>query len=166
MWQIFTIGALIFEAAETTADKVIMVANKKLDTLTTSFYRNFIYFFISLVIGITGLAGEMHFSFGWPLILAAALGVVSSIFYTILLKKVEMTGVAAVSYATPFLFLLADVFIIQAPLSFVQVLGILLLIFGGIIFVIDPLTYRLKSQYTKYIIGILLFDVFVPGFYF
>lgn len=163
MWQIFTIGALIFNAAEITADKIIMVANRKFDTLVTSFYRNFVFFAISLAVGVSGLVGALHFRFEWSLLLVAALGLTRSIFYTILLKKVEMTGAAAIGYVTPFLFLMTDVLIIRAPISIVQNLGILLLICGGVLFVIDPLTRRLKPQYTKYIMAILLFDAITSG---
>jgi uncharacterized membrane protein len=163
MWQIFTIAALVFNAAETTADKVIMVANDTLDTMVASFYRNLVFLILSLIVGITGLVGAVQFRLEWPLVLVAILELIGSIFYTILLKRVEMTGAAAIGYIAPFLFLLVDVFIVRAPLDTYQILGILLLIIGGVIFVIDPLTRRLKSQYTKYILAILLFDVITAG---
>jgi drug/metabolite transporter (DMT)-like permease len=163
MWQIFTVAALVFNAAEITTDKVIMVANNKLDTLVASFYRNIIFLILSVAIGATGLVGVMHLRFDWPLVAVGGLELIGSIFYTILLKKVEMTGAAAIGYIAPFLFLLVDVFVIRAPLNFTQILGILLLICGGLIFVIDPLTRRLKKQYTKYILAILLFDVVIAG---
>lgn len=163
MWQIFTLGALIFNSAETAADKAIMVADRKLDTLATSFYRNLMFFGLSFILGITGIVGVMEFRFESLLLLVAFFELIGSIFYTILLKKVEMSGAAAIGYATPFLFLVVDLFILKTPFSPIQVLGILLLICGGLLFIIDPFTRRLKNQYTKYILAILLFDALTSG---
>ncbi len=163
MWQFFALGALVFSAAETTADKIIMVADRSLDTLVSSFYRNFIFFILSFAIGLSGLAGALQFRFEWPLLAVIFLELIGSIFYTILLKRVEMTGAAAIGYIGPFLFLLADLFIFKASLDFLQIFGILLLIGGGVLFVIDPRTRRLKRQYSKYIVAILMLDIVISG---
>lgn len=163
MWQLSTLASLFFNAAETATDKLTMVADRKLDAVVTSFYRCFIFAMLAVAVGATGLIGRLEFRLSWPIIIVALLEIGTSIFYSILLKRVEMTGAAAFSYITPFLFLLIDVFIISAPLSLSQIVGILLLILGGVVFVIDPTTRRLKSQYTKYIWLILLYNMIAGG---
>jgi len=116
MWQLFTLGGLVLEETQHVVDKIIVVADKKLDILVASFYRNLVYFLIALLSGLTGIFGNMSLLLNWPILLVGTLGVGSGITYTYLLQKIELTGYVAISYVTPFLFLFVDVFLLKAPL--------------------------------------------------
>lgn len=163
MWQIFALGALILGEIEYVADKVIVVSDKAIDSILASFYRNFVYFLLALLVGLTGIVGHIRIFLPWPVLVVAGLSVFSGIFYTYLLKKIEVTGSSAVTYAVPFLFLLVDVFVVKTHMSSLQILGIVLLILGGVGFVMDSQTRKLKPEYTKYIWGIFIFDFIVTG---
>lgn len=151
MWQIFTFGALIFESGEEVLDKIIIVGDAAINSIAATFYRNLIYFLFAAVFGFAGLFGHLVFLVNWPILLVGLLAVGSSVFYTYLLKHVELTGSSALSYSRPAIFLLVDIFIFKAAFSNSEIIGIALLILGGIIFVIDPHSRRMKSQFTKYV---------------
>ena len=163
MWQLLTLTALFFGSTEQIIDKIVVVGYKTMDTLVASFYRNFVYFVIAVVLGLTGVFGKVQIFFSWPILLLALLSIGNAIFYTYLLKNIELTGSAAIGYATPFLFLLIDVFVVKSPINALQITGVILLIAGGLIFSISPETFRIKKEYTKYIWGIFLFEMVCSG---
>ena len=158
MWQIYALGSIIFEAGEEVVDKIVIVSDLAINTVVATFYRNAAYFLIAVVVGITGILGHMTFLISWPIILVGCLFIGSALFYTYLLKHIELTGSSALGYSRPIVFLLVDIFILKAPFTGLQIFGVLLLILGGMLFVINPLTRRLKPEYTKYIWLIFIYE--------
>ncbi len=134
-----------------------------IDTIVATFYRNVAYCLIALVVGLTGILGPMVLVINWPIVLVGALFVGSALFYTYLLKHVELTGSSALDYSRPILFLIVDVLIFQAAFNSSQIVGMLLLILGGLLFVINPLTHRLKPEYTKYVWLIFIYETISYG---
>ena len=163
MWQLFAFSSIVFSALENIVDKIIIVENKAIDLISASVIRNLEYFLIALIVGFTGVFGPLHFLFSWPILLVGVLGMFSGIFYTYVLTKLEVTGYSAVTYVTPVIFLLIDVFILKSAITVVQIFGIILLVLGGLFFVINPKTLRIKPEYTKYIWMIFLFDLIYGG---
>jgi len=158
MWQLYALGALIFQAGEEIVDKIVIVGDLAIDSLVATFYRNVAYCLIALVVGLTGILGPMILLVNWPIIVVGTLFIGSALFYTYLLKHVELTGASALDYSRPILFLLVDILIFQASFNSSQITGMLLLIFGGLLFVINPLTHRLKPEYTKYVWLIFIYE--------
>jgi len=151
MWQLFTFGALIFESAEEVVDKIIIVGDMAINSAVATFYRNLIYFLFAAVLGLTGIFGHLSFLMTWPIVFVGLLATGSSVFYTYLLKHVELTGSSALNYARPAIFLLIDILVLKARFSGHEILGIVLLILGGMLFVVNPLTWEVKKQYTKHV---------------
>lgn len=155
MWQFYALSALFLDETQRILDKGIIVKEKTIDTFLASFLRNAIYFFIALLVGLTGIIGELDFFIRWPMIVFAVLSIANAIFHTHLLKKIEITGISAINYIIPFLFLLIDLSIFKATVSLEQVLGIGFLIGGGALFVLP----KKRSNYTKEVWGIFAFNV-------
>jgi len=158
MWQIFAFGAIVLDACAETVDKIVIVGDMAINTIVATFYRNVAYYVIAVAIGLTGLVGPMHLLFSWPVLLVGLSYIGSACFYTYMLKHVELTGSSALGYARPAIFLLADITLLKAPFNGAQILGVLLLVLGGILFVINPLTHKLKPEYTKYVWMIFLYE--------
>src|SRR4051812_47035612 len=111
MWQVYALGSLLFQAGEEVIDKIVIVGDLAIDTIVATFYRNVAYCLIALVVGLSGILGPITFLFSWPIFLVGALFIGSAVFYTYLLKHVELTGSSALDYSRPVLFLLVDVLI-------------------------------------------------------
>jgi|SRR5579872_193807 len=163
MWQLLTLAAIFFGSTEQVIDKIVVVGYKAVDTLIASFYRNFLFFIFTVIFGVLGIFGHLRLFYSWPIILLAILGVCNGLFYTYLLKNIELSGAAAINYATPFIYLLLDVFVLKSPITGIQTIGVVLLISGGLIFTINPQTFRVKKEYTKYVWGVFLFNIVYGG---
>ncbi len=163
MWQLYVLGSLFASATEHVIDKAALVKNTQVDFLVATFWRPFLFLTATVVIGLLGWLGPLQFFFHWSILLLAPIGAFSSIFYTYLLQKVELTSTVAASYITPFLFLFIDTVFLHAPLSLIQVGGITLLVLGGIGFAVDGKTRRFKKEFTIVVWGMFLFGIIWNG---
>lgn len=163
MWQLYLFGSLIFSATENIIDKASFVKNVSVDFFVATFWRPFIFFIVTILIGFLGLVGPLHLSFYWGIILLAPIGVFSSIFYSYLLQKVELTSTTTVTYIGPILFLLIDSKVLNTAFSLKIVIGVILLVLGGIGFSINATTRRLKSELTPLVWSMLAFSIFWTG---
>ncbi len=164
MWIIFAIGSLLAESIETAADKIALVTDETVDVLAATTLRVFFYCLVVGVVGWSGILGKLHVFIPAPILILGLLCGLSSIFYTYLLKHIEATGYAALSYASPILYLLIDTFIVKAHLDFLQIIGIFLLTIGGILFVINPKRFRLKKEFTPAVLAIFAFSFAINAF--
>jgi drug/metabolite transporter (DMT)-like permease len=123
-----------------------MVQNVTIDFFVASFWRPFLYVVTVVVIGLLGILGPLHFTFYWSIIALAPFGIFTTLFYTYLLQRVELTSMGAVAYITPLIFLFIDSDIVHVGLSQMQILGIFLLVAGGIGFAVDWKTFRFKPE--------------------
>src|SRR5688572_14223682 len=98
MWQLYALGAMVFGAAEEAVDKIIIVSDLAINTIVATFYRNLIYFLLAVLIGLTGVVGSLTFVISWPIALVGLLSVGSAVFYTYMLKHVELTGAGGLDY--------------------------------------------------------------------
>jgi uncharacterized membrane protein len=158
MWFLFAAGSLVLTAFEEAIDKIVVVSDKAMDTLAATVWRNFIWGLWIGVFGLLGFFGTISVSVSLFMVLIGVLWTGSGIFYTYLLKRIEVTSEAAISYIAPFLYLVIDVFLVHLHLTTPEVLGILLLITGGLMFVIVPGHFRLRKEFTPVVWGIFLYD--------
>jgi drug/metabolite transporter (DMT)-like permease len=86
----------------------------------------------------------------------------SAIFYTFLLKKIEITSSSLMSNFLPLLFLPIDIFILDRNLNLSTILGILILVLGGIIFFAKKGIFGNKKQ-RMLVFGIFIFDALLYG---
>lgn len=163
MWQLYVLGSLVFNSAENVIDKNALVENTRVDFWVATFWRPFLFFIATAAIGLLGWLGPLHFFFHWTILLLAPVGAFSSIFYTYLLQKVELTATVAATYITPFLFLFIDTTFLHTPLTVWQILGIILLVLGGLGFSLDGETRRFKKELTLPVWGMFAFGVFWSG---
>ena len=161
MWIFFAIGSLVLNSFETTTDKIALVGDKVMDYLAASFWRVFLFCLFYGLLGLTGTVGKLHIFLPLPLLIIGIFCASSSIFYTKLLKQIEATGYAVLSYMAPVLYLFVDIFIIKAHLTGLEAIGILLLASGGVMFVLNPKTFRVKKEFTPAVFGMLVYNIFI-----
>ncbi|MDB4984732.1 MAG: hypothetical protein JWM20_911 [Patescibacteria group bacterium] len=164
MWQLYVLGSLFASATENVIEKASIIKNIAVDFFIASFWRPFLFFVVTALIGIIGVVGPLHFSFHWTILLLAPFGATASLFYTYTLKHVEITNASAIAYAAPIVFLFIDSKIFHNGFPFAVVAGIFLLVLGGIGFSLDATTRKLKSELTPKVWGILLFGLVWTGF--
>lgn len=164
LWQGYALGATAANAIENIIDKAVITDKKEIDDTIATFYRVAAFTVFSILLGLTGLAGSLTVKFPLPFIIFAFLSLISSYCYTYLLKNIEISANGILSYLTPFFFLLADLFIFSIPFELAQIIGIILLVLGAVLFVFDLGTFTFKAQYTRIVWLIFLFDLFLSGF--
>lgn len=126
MWQLYVFGSLFASATENVIDKVAIIGNTSVNFSVATFWRAFLFFIATVLIGLSGWLGPLHFHFYWSILLLAPIGIFQSSFYTYLLQKVELTSTTAIAYLAPFFFLLIDAKILHTGFSPAMMLGIFL----------------------------------------
>lgn len=157
MWQTYSLGSLIAGAFESAVDKAGIVGDARVDSFAASFYRSLCFTIATVLIGLTGLLGTVHFFFHWSMLVVALFGFVGTLLFTHLLRTVEITAISAASYLTPFLFLLVDTHILGVQLTQLEIIGIILLVCGGIAFSLDGKTHHFKREFTWKVAGMFFF---------
>jgi EamA domain-containing membrane protein RarD len=99
----------------------------------------------------------------WKIILFGIFSIFNSLLYTYALRKIEITSIGTISYIGPVLFLLIDVFLINTPLSILQILGITFLVLGGVGFAIEGNTRKFKKEISIKILGVFIFWIAYAG---
>jgi len=161
MWLLYALGSLIFNAAETTVDKVALVSSKTIDALSGTFLRVFLFCFYFGVGGAIGFLGTLRIFAPWPIIGIGIICAGSSLVYTYLLKRLEATGYTALSYLGPLLYLIIDTQFLKFRLTPFEVLGVLLLTAGGVMFVINPGQLKFKKEFTPIVFIMLAYNFFI-----
>ena len=155
MWQGYALGSLIAGALESVADKAGIVHDARIDSYVATFYRVSCYLAAVTLLGFSGLFGELQFFFHWTLPLLGVLATISSLLFTYLLRRLEITVIGALAYVAPIVFLCIDTAVIGVDLSGIQILGILFLVGGAIAFVLDGVTHHFRRIFTWRIAGAL-----------
>ncbi|HEV3245144.1 MAG TPA: hypothetical protein VG102_02215 [Candidatus Paceibacterota bacterium] len=146
MWQLYVLGSLIAGAGESVVDKVAIVGDRRIDSFVATFWRILLFFLWTLVIGLFGWLGGIQFIFAPVVFLIAAMSIVNSLIWTSLLRRVEVTGIGAISYLAPFLYLVIDTRVLHTSFSGGEVAGIFLMVLGGFAFAIDGKTHHFKKE--------------------
>src|SRR5579859_3168208 len=163
MWIFYALASQFFNAAETTVDKVALVNNKGVDSLGGTFLRVFLFCFYFGVGGALGLLGNLRIYLPLPIIGIGVICAGSSFAYTYLLKRIEATSYTALSYLSPLLYLIIDTQLLKFHLSALEVLGVLLLTAGGIMFVVNPGQLKLKREFTPIVFIMLAYVFFIDA---
>jgi uncharacterized membrane protein len=155
-WYFWALLSMISGAFEEVIDKVIIIKNpQKIDALVASFYRNFGFFFFTILAGILGIFGKMTFSFNIYLLILALVWPLHSLAYDYFLRNIELSRFQGILYAFPILFLFVDKIYFHINYSILQVIGVVLLVCGALIFSFD--SQQKKTVFSlKGIIGILI----------
>jgi drug/metabolite transporter (DMT)-like permease len=146
MWQLYVLGYLFASAGEDVGDKVALVYVKKIDSTVATFWRLVLFFICALAIGWLGILGTIQFTFAPIIFVVAILGIGNSLIYTSLLRKVEVTGIAAISDLAPFLYLAIDTRVLHTALSSGEITGVFLMVLGGFAFALDGKTHHFKKE--------------------
>lgn len=158
MWQVSALASLFSTALTDVADKAAVLYAHRVDSFVATFYRQFLFLFLTCLVGYVGWAGELQIIFNWQILLYATASLPSAYFYTLLLRKVEITGIEAAGCLSPLLFLVIDMTILQIDLSFSQVFAIIVLTLGGLMFALDGKTKKLKKELTWLVGGIFVYS--------
>jgi drug/metabolite transporter (DMT)-like permease len=163
MWQLYALGSLIASSGESVVDKIAIVADRRIDSLVATFWRLALFFLFTLVIGYFGWLGGIRFSFNALIALVAAMGIGNSLIYTYLLRRVEITGIGAITYLSPFLFLIIDTRLLHTTFSGSELAGIFLMVLGGFAFAIDGKTHHFKREFSPLVWLMLFYMVAYTG---
>ncbi len=163
MWQLYSFLGVFFGSFENVLDKYFLVQENKLNYIVATFCRVFVYVFLILFASYIGLFGRVYMLFDWKIIVLGLLSACNSLSYTYVVKRVEITNVAAIVYLSPLVFLFADIFIVGNHLSTFQILGVLLLSLGGVGLSIDGSTLKIRKEFTPKILGFFTFWLVYNG---
>ncbi len=165
MWQLFSFSSLFCKTLEEAIDKATLVKYKSIDSYSSTWIRNFIFLFLSILSTILISQKLPVIVITIPIIILGVFYAINSILYTVLLKEIEITSSSIMSTFTPLIFLPIDIFIVGKKLIPRQIFGILILVIGGIVFFKRS---KINAQFTKkkilMVIGIFLFSVTLQGF--
>lgn len=166
MWQLYVLLSLLFGATEEVVDKATMVSNKTIDHLKAAWIRNTISFLISVVVVLVIRRALPVLVFSAPIFYLGSLYGIGAITYTILLKRVEITSSSIMASFIPLIFLPIDLFILHADFLWRQIVGIIVLVVGGIVFFYrkEDRTRSITKKEMFLLISIFLFDAFLIGF--
>lgn len=157
MWQIYSILSLFISALENSIDKMAVIQSEKLDPIIMSFYRVLVFVVIMFLIWLIWIDWKIFLLFDWRIILFWIFSITLSLSYTYVLKNIEVTSIATLSYLWPIIYLLIDKFLINANFSSYQILGILFLVIWGIWFSIEWKTFKFKEEISLKILGVFIF---------
>lgn len=163
MWQLYALGAAVAAAAEMVIDKAALVRNVQVDFYVASFWRPLMFFVAVMLIGLTGILGPFQLFPHWGILLLAPFGILTALFYTYMMKHVELTSIEAAAYIAPFIFLFIDTHYVHASLKLIQILGICLLVIGGFVFTIDWKTWQFKPELDWRVWSMFLFGIAWSG---
>ena len=163
MWQVYSFGSMLAGACESATDKAGVISGTAVDSYVATFVRTACFFIATVLVGLTGIIGELHFFWHWSIVFVALLGIISSLSYTYVLRRVEITEIVAAGYLASFLYLCIDTQILGVAFSTSQIWGVILLICGGIAFTLDGKTHRFQKNLTPAVIGAFLMMYVVYG---
>ena len=166
MWQLYCSISLLFGAMEETIDKATMVGSKTISHLNAAWIRNAISFSISIVVAIIVNRSFPTIFISLPIIALGVLYGISAITYTILLKQVEITASSIMTSFVPLVFLPIDLFVFNYHLLPRQIIGIIILVIGGLVFFYRKRTDTspiIKKQFFL-LVSVFLFDTLLIGF--
>jgi uncharacterized membrane protein len=164
MWELLALGSLFALAIENIIDKASLVKYENVDIIVASFWRTVFFFLFITFFGVSFFPlGYLHFSFYPLLLIAAPFSTISSLSYTLLLKKVEVTSLATLSYLTPVFFLIIDTHILHLNFSPRIIMGIVMLTIGGVSFTWNR-KVNLRTKINPRVLVSFLFTLFWNGF--
>ena len=165
MWQLYSLCAIVSNTLEETIDKATMLRSSTLDTVAAAWLRNIVVFGIAIL-----AATLLQHSFP-PIIASFAIALwgflyaVQAISYTFILKHVELTAASVTIGLLPLVFLPIDLFVTHAPISVMQIAGIIVLVAGGIVFFLrrDMREKLLTRSFLFMLLSLLTFDALIFG---
>ena len=163
MWQLYVLASLFASSGEYVTDKIAIVTDRRVDSVVATFWRMCFFTICVFIIGALGFLGGVSFTLNPLIILVGLIGVGNSLVYTYLLRRIEITGIGAISYLAPFLFLYIDTRILHTSLSANEIWGIFLMVLGGFAFAIDGKTHHFKREYSPFVWLMLFYMVFFTG---
>jgi len=156
-WYLWTLLSMISGSFEQIIDKVVVIKNPaKIDVLIATFYRNFGFFFFTALAGVLGIFGHLSFVWNLPFLILALISPLHSLVYDYFLRTVELSRSQAVLYALPLFFVFIDKLFFGIAYSLPQLIGVMLLVFGALIFSFNE--KQKKSAFSKKgLLGIALY---------
>lgn len=161
MWQIFSIFSVFAGTIEETIDKATMVGSNAVDIVGASWLRN------TALLGVTFFGGWLiesrmpSFVWSMPIFILGALYAIQALFYTGLLRHVEITTSSLMDTLIPLVFLPIDIFLIGAPFLPRQMVGIFALVVGGLLFFWKR--ENITRTHVQLILAAFAFDITIYG---
>jgi len=163
MWQLYVLGSLFASAGESVVDKVAFATDRKVDSTVATFWRLVLFTVCTIAIGLCGYFGGLQFLFAPVIWIVGIASIVNSLFYTYLLRHIEVLGIGAMSYLAPFLFLAIDANVLHTSFSPEAISGIILMVLGGFAFAIDGKTHHFNRSWSPVVWVMFLYSALYIG---
>ncbi len=134
MWQVFSFFSVLSGTIEETLDKATMVGSRAVDIVGASWIRNAALLLITFLGGLILETHVPRLVWSMPILILGTFYAVQALFYTGLLRHVEITTSSLMDTFIPLIFLLVDILFIGTPFLPRQVIGIITLVIGGGLF--------------------------------
>lgn len=140
-WYVFTLLSTFAGSFERILDKRLLTGRRSPDPLLASFYRNAAFFMIVSAFAFIS-RGRISLLFNIPLIVWALLHVGTALAYDYFLRTTEIVRYNSLSFAFSLLILLFDKLIFGVSLAPHEIVGLLVLGFGGCVISVDARSLR------------------------
>ena len=166
MWQLFSLSSTFFAALEQSIDKANIVRQKAIGLLTATWIRTAAYSVIAYFAAYLLTGTAPYLALGILMIALGLVNAVNSYFYSVLLRKLEITTSGVLFNLAPLVFLFVDIVLLKKSLTLAEIAGILLLVAGGILFLgRKHLLAKFGKEKRLAVFGMFLFNIFYTGFY-
>jgi hypothetical protein len=166
MWQLFSLGSTFFLALEQSIDKANMVKQKAIGLLTATWIRIGAYCVIAYLASYLIMGDAPFLVLGPLMIILGLVNAVNSYFYSVLIRKLEITTNGILFNLAPLVFLFVDIVLLKKGLTLAEICGIFFLVGGGVLFLgRKHLLEKFGKEKRLLVFGMFIFNVFYTGFY-
>lgn len=165
MWQVFSLGSTFFSALEQSIDKANMVKQNAIGLLSATWIRIGAYSVIAYIGGYLIMGEAPALIFGWMMVILGLVNALNSYFYSVLVRKLEITTSGVIFNLAPLVFLFIDIVLLKKGLTTTEICGVLLLVVGGILFLgRKHLIEKFGKDKRLAVFGMFIFGVFYLAF--
>ena len=163
MWKLYSVGSIAFTAIERVIDKAAATESPTISYTIATLVRAFVFLVFTVIIGLTRIEGVLTFVFYWQILLFALFSLANSLIYTYLTRSCEVTLLGTVACLTPLAYLSVDIVALHTRLNFTQLLGVIMLSFGGLGMSVDVNNFRFRSKISPTTSVLILATMFYQG---
>lgn len=147
-WFIYALLWVLFSSFENLIDKKLVTDKEdKIDWLISSFYRNFAFYIILLLVGILFYSNTIEIFITLPIILYGGIHICRSLLYDYFLKKSEVTRYSSITFLFPLILILIDKYVFNIGYTVINIIWIFLLIIWWYIITINFSNNNIKKTY-------------------
>jgi drug/metabolite transporter (DMT)-like permease len=142
-----------------------MVKQQAIGLLSATWIRIGTYCVIAYIGGYLIMGETPALILGWMMVILGLINALNSYFYSVLVRRLEITTSGVIFNLAPLVFLFIDIVLLKKGLSLTEICGVLLLVVGGILFLgRKHLIEKFGKDKRLAVFGMFIFGVFYLGF--